>query len=70
MVMHQVCQYKCILSCYSLWAYPGICLTNEKENDSNIPIWTDPFRKNLVSFTVLYDVCAPLLNIQWKYVLA
>ena len=37
-VMHQVCQYKCFVSYYILWAYPGSCQNNEMEIDSNLPI--------------------------------
>ena len=41
-------------------SYPGFCQINEMENNTNLPIWTGPFRKKpIVFFTALYDVDPP-----------
>ena len=57
-VMHQVCQYKCFVSCYILWAYRGFCQNNELEIDSNLQFERVLFTKTYISlvFFILHCV--------------
>ena len=72
-VMHQICQYKCLVSCYIRWDYPGFCQNNEMEKDSNLPIWMAFFTTMYSLFhcfitkTSLFKYTENFTTVQWKF---